>query len=295
MPGGDQTLEGGASRVKKWHLIIDVEKCENCNNCFLACKDEFCGNGWPGYSASQPLHGQRWMNILRKERGQFPTIDVAYLPSPCMHCGEAPCLRSAKNGAVTRRPDGIVLIDPERGRGQKALLKACPYGAIWWNEEKNLPQKCTLCAHLLDEGWKAPRCVQACPTGALSIVKLDDGAMQRLIEAQSLELLGGASNPTRPTVYYKNLYRFKKCFIAGTVATGRDQGQEECLQGAAVKLFKEGRLLEDGVTDAFGDFKFDRLQDNSGFYDLEISHPVKGAKQIQIELKQSVSVGTVWI
>jgi Fe-S-cluster-containing dehydrogenase component len=281
--------------MKKWHLIVDVEKCENCNNCFLACKDEFCGNDWPGYSASQPLHGHRWMNILRKERGQFPQIDVAYLPSPCMHCSEAPCMRTARNGAVTRRPDGIVLIDPEKGRGQKALLKACPYGAIWWNEEKDLPQKCTLCAHLLDEGWQTPRCVQACPTGALSIVKLDDGAMQRLIEAQGLEVLGSKDNPTRPTVYYKNLYRFKQCFITGSVAVARDEGTEACLEGAAVQLFKDGQLLEETMSDAFGDFKFDRLQAHSGQYQLALSHPDKGAKQIEIELKQSVSVGTVFI
>ena len=281
--------------MKKWHLIVDVEKCENCNNCFLACKDEFCGNDWPGYSVSQPLHGHRWMNILRKERGQFPHIDVAYLPSPCMHCSEAPCMRSARNGAVTRRPDGIVLIDPEKGRGQKELLKACPYGAIWWNEEKDLPQKCTLCAHLLDEGWQTPRCVQACPTGALSIVKLDDGAMQRLIEAQDLEVLGGKDNPTRPTVYYKNLYRFKQCFITGSVAVARDEGTEACLEGAAVQLFKDGQLLEETMSDAFGDFKFDRLQAHSGQYQLALSHPDKGAKQIEIELKQSVSVGTVFI
>ena len=204
-------------------------------------------------------------------------------------------MRSARNGAVTRRPDGIVLIDPEKGRGQKALLKACPYGAIWWNEEKQLPQKCTLCAHLLDEGWQTPRCVQACPTGALSIVKLDDGAMQSLIEAQGLETLGGHGNPTRPTVYYKNLYRFKQCFITGSVAVGGDGGPEECLEGAAVKLFKDGKLLEETVTDAFGDFKFDRLQARSGQYQLALSYPDKGTKQIEIELGQSVSVGTVFL
>ena len=62
--------------MKKWHLVIDVAKCENCNNCLMACKDEHCGNDWSGYTLSQPLHGHRWMNILRRERGEFPVIDV---------------------------------------------------------------------------------------------------------------------------------------------------------------------------------------------------------------------------
>ena len=126
--------------MNNWQLIIDVEKCEDCNNCFLACKDEHVGNDWPGYSLPQPLHGHRWMNIMRKERGQFPMIDVAYLPIPCMHCDRAPCIEAAKGGAVYKRDDGIVIIDPEKAQGQEAILKACPYNAIWWNEEKEVPQ-----------------------------------------------------------------------------------------------------------------------------------------------------------
>ena len=280
--------------MKRYHLIIDVEKCENCNNCFLACKDEFCGNDWDGYSASQPAHGHRWMNILRKERGQFPVIDVAYLPSPCMHCDQAPCIGSATNGAVTKRPDGIVLIDPHKAKGQKQIVKACPYGAIYWNAEKKLPQKCTLCAHLLDQGWKAPRCVQACPTGALSFVRLEDEQAQHLVETREVEVVGGSDNPTQPTVYYKNLYRYKKCFIAGSVTTGRD-GRAECVAGAAVRLYKDDRLLEETSTDAFGDFKFDRLPAHSGFYRVEIHYQGKVRKEIQTELQRSVSIGTVWV
>lgn len=280
--------------MKRWHLVIDLDKCENCNNCFLACKDEFCGNDWPGYSAAQPTHGHRWMNILRKERGQFPNIDVAYLPSPCMHCDNAPCLQSAGEGAVTKRPDGIVLIDPEKAVGQRQIVKACPYGAIFWNAERNLPQKCTLCAHLLDDGWKAPRCVQACPTGALTIVRADEDELRRMAAADGLEVLGGHDNPTRPTVYYKNLHRYKQCFIAGSIATEQD-GQAECVRGALVKLVKDGQVVAEKETDAFGDFKFDRLPRRSGAYRIDIQFPGVAEKQIQIELEQSASLGTIWV
>ena len=105
--------------MDKWNLIIDVEKCEDCNNCFLACKDEHVDNDWPGYAVSQPLHGQLWMNIMRKERGQYPLIDVAYLPVPCMHCDNAPCIKAARDGAVYKRDDGIVIIDPIKAMDQK--------------------------------------------------------------------------------------------------------------------------------------------------------------------------------
>ena len=122
--------------MKRWHLIIDVAECEDCNNCFLSCKDEHVDNDWPGYSLSQPRHGHRWMNILRKERGQHPLIDVAYLPMPCMHCRNAPCMSKAKEDAVYRREDGIVIIDPEKSKGQKGIVDACPYNVVWWNEKE---------------------------------------------------------------------------------------------------------------------------------------------------------------
>ena len=54
-------------------------------------------------------------------------------------------------------------------------MDACPYGAIYYNEDLNLAQKCTGCAHLLDRGWKEPRCVDVCPTQALELVEIDPG------------------------------------------------------------------------------------------------------------------------
>ena len=86
--------------MKQWYKVIDVAKCHDCNNCFMADKDEFVGNDWPGYTAAQPRHGHRWMDILRRERGQYARNDVAYLPVPCQHCENAPCVE-ASNGAIT--------------------------------------------------------------------------------------------------------------------------------------------------------------------------------------------------
>ena len=280
--------------MKKYSFVIDVAKCENCNNCFLSCKDEHCGNDWPGYSLSQPLHGQRWMNISRKERGQFPFIDVAYLPKPCMHCDDAPCITAAENGAVYKRPDGIVLIDPEKAKWQKAIAGACPYGAIWWNEEAQVPQKCTFCAHLLDKGWKAPRCVQACPTGALSILHIDDEELAALVASEHLETLASEKMPTRPRVYYKNLHRFNNCIIVGSVAT-EDDGTTECVVGATVRLLKDSNILSQQETDDFGDFKFDGLLEKSGSYELEVIFAGKTTRMETGKLQQSCSVGTLWI
>mgnify|MGYP003800683699 CR=1 FL=1 len=272
-------------------MIIDIEKCEDCNNCFLSCKDEHVDNEWPPYSAAQPLHGQRWMNIMRKERGQYPLIDVAYRPTPCMHCDNPLCVNTARDGAVYKRSDGIVIIDPVKARGQEAIVNACPYGAIWWNEEKEIPQKCTLCAHLLDQGWEMTRCVQACPTGALSLVKMHDSEMAELAGTEKLDRLLDDMG-TLPRVWYRNLHRFEKCFIAGSIAYERD-GITDCAKGALVRLLKDASMLRESVTDTFGDFKFDGLDEDSGRYTIKIWFGDYKEKDVEVDLKLSVNVGVI--
>lgn len=279
--------------MKKVHLIIDVAKCEDCNNCFLSCKDEYVGNDWLPYSVSQPLHGHRWMNIMRKERGQYPLIDVAYRPTPCMHCDDAHCIKGAKDGAVYKRDDGIVIIDPVKAKGQKAIVESCPYGAIWWNEDLDVPQKCTFCAHLLDKGWKEPRCVQACPTGALRFLRVEDSEMQRIIESEKLEFLHPEYG-TQPRVCYTNLYRFARCFIGGSIAVEVD-GVTDCVEGAKVTLLKNSNKIDEAISDNYGDFKFDNLEENSGKYSLEIVHPDHKTKTLELDLKTSLNVGTIWL
>ena len=279
--------------MEKWNLIIDVAKCEDCNNCFLSCKDEYVDNDFLPYSVAQPKHGQRWMNIMRQERGQCPMVDVAYLPVPCMHCDSAPCIRKAKEGAVYKKSNGMVIIDPEKARGQKDIVASCPYGVIWWNEEKNVAQKCTFCAHLLDEGWKEPRCVQSCPTGALRAVKAEDTQMAQMVKDEGLEVL----NPeykTAPRVYYQNLYRFLKCFIGGTVAV-EVNGVTDCAEGARVTLLKDGEKLGEAVTDNYGDFKFDNLQENSGRYRLEVVYKDRKKQTLEVDLTTSKNLGTIMV
>ena len=279
--------------MKKWHLIIDVEKCENCNNCFLSCKDEHVDNDWPGYTVSQPRHGHRWMNIRHRERGEYPMIDVAYRPTLCMHCDKAPCVAKAKNGAVYKRADGMVLIDPEKAAGHKTIVQTCPYGAIWWNAEKEVPQKCTFCAHLLDKGWQQTRCTQACPTGALRVVWAPDAEMAAMVAVETLLVLHPEYG-TQPRVYYKNLYRFDRCFIGGSVAMV-SAGVIECVAGARVALIKDSRKVTETVTDTFGDFKFDGLQENAGRFVVEISLAGFETARVEVDLKTSVRLQDVML
>ncbi|MCC6949776.1 MAG: oxidoreductase [Bradyrhizobiaceae bacterium] len=267
--------------MKKWNLIVDVAECHNCHNCFVTCKDEYVGNDFPGYSAPQPLHGHRWIDILAKERGRFPRVEAAYVPIMCNHCDNAPCV-AAGRGAVVKREDGIVLIDPRRAKGRKDLVGICPYGAIWWNEELQLPQAWTFDAHLIDSGWDKPRCVQACPTGALQSLKVSDEEMSEIVAANNLRPLV-ARHATRPRVHYKNLHLYDRLFIAGTVLA-ESAGVVDCLGEAQIELIKEAKVVSAVRSDAFGEFKIDSLLEDSGACELRILHPDFAAETVAVTL-----------
>jgi len=109
-----------------------------------------------------------------------------------------------------------------------------------------------------------------------------------------METLASEKMPTRPRVYYKNLHRFDKCIIVGSVATG-DDGATECVVGATVRLLKDGNTLSQQESDDFGDFKFDGLVEKSGSYELEVSFAEKSTRMEIGKLQKSRFVGTLWI
>ena len=277
--------------MQKWNMIIDVAECTNCNLCTLATMDEYVGNDWPGYAAPMPRHGHKWINILQKERGQVPMIDVAYVPTMCNHCDDAPCMKADKLGAIEKRADGIVIIDPVKAKGHKHLVEACPYGHIWWNEELELPQLWPFDAHLLDRGWQQTRRQQSCPTGAMRALKVDDEAMARIAREEGLEVMKPELG-TRPRVYYRNLWRYAKCFIGGTLAAEAN-GVVDCVEGASIRLMKGGTFLAETASDNYGDFKFDRLDENSGRYLIEISASGRPKKTVEAILGASVNLGEI--
>ena len=274
--------------MKKWNMIVDVVRCHDCNNCFLACKDEFVGNDFPPYSVAQPWHGQRWMNLFRAEGGQYPKVQVNYLAMPCQHCDNPPCVTA--DGAVYKRDDGIVIIDPEKAKGRKEIVESCPYGAIYWNEESKVAQKCTGCVHLLEDGWKETRCSQVCPTGGLKVLMAEDAEMQKLTAEEGLEAFRPELG-TKPRVLYKNLYRWTKSFIAGNVVFG---DTDECAEGVAARLSHAGQPVAEVVTDEYGDFRIEKL-DAGKEYELTIESAGYKSKSMPVKFDASWNMGSVFL
>ncbi len=261
-------------------FVIDVARCNGCYNCQIACKDEHVGNDWMPYARPQPDTGQFWMKLTEKVRGSVPKVKMTYLATPCMHCENAPCMASCRQEAIYRREDGMVVIDPEQCSGCMNCVDACPYGVIFYNEELNTAQKCTGCAHLLDQGWEVPRCVDACPTDALRFGE-EEQFKDLIAQADVLHPEFGCA----PRVYYLNL---PKRFIAGTLY---DPEQEEVLIGATLTLtnLESGEALT-AQTDSFGDFWFKQLP--VGSFKLQIEMDGYLPKVLEdISTQEDVNVG----
>ena len=266
--------------MARYGMRIDVNKCNGCYSCFLACKDEYTGNDYPPFSMAMPNEGSPFMKVTEKEMGSCPKVKVDYVVMPCLQCADAPCVDKAVDGEIYRRPDGIVVIDPEKAKGNREIMAYCPHRAITWNEIFDVPQKCSFCVHLLENGAKEPRCAEACPSGAILFGDLDDpnSEIAKDIAAAATEELNPAY-ALKPSVVYRNL---PKRVIMGEVML--EDSQDVCAQGVKVTLKGNG-IEKISTTDFFGDFEFKGLKADKAFQ-IIIEHD--GYKPKIMDLKTDI-------
>lgn len=108
--------------MTKYAMAVDLDRCQGCRACMEACKIE---NNTP--------QGVFWMYTFRFEEEEFPNTKVGFLPRPCQHCDNAPCVKVCPVGARFKRDDGIVLTDFDRCIGCRYCEVACPYGVNYFN------------------------------------------------------------------------------------------------------------------------------------------------------------------
>ena len=177
--------EEAASALQRWGLLIDVEKCADCDACVTACHEE---NGVIGQG--RPATDAQW--IRKASLRDRATGHVQTLPLMCQHCEHPPCVDVCPTGASFRRADGIVLVDKHTCIGCRYCVMACPFGARSFIHEpvtgqkpdvprgKGTVESCTLCVHRVDRG-ETPACVVACNRdgrGAMAFGDLNDAGSE---------------------------------------------------------------------------------------------------------------------
>jgi len=225
--------------MARWGMVIDLDKCVGCQACTIACKEE---NNIPHGSPQEQKRRTEiyWNKVIAVSNGKYPTVSIDFIPMPCMHCNNAPCVTVCPAKATYRREDGIIMQDFRRCLGCKYCIVACPYGARNFNykepeeEEYHRPdpppsrsqrgswpfphrvhgvvEKCTFCFHRIDQAIKegrkvgdevVPACVEACPTKARTFGDLDDPNSQvsQLLASRGWTRLREGMG-TEPKVFY---------------------------------------------------------------------------------------------
>lgn len=194
----------------RWGMVIDLDKCVGCQACTIACWGE---NNIPSGSRYDQERRREiyWNKVISVRRGQYPVGRIEFIPMPCMHCEEAPCVIVCPVNATYRRSDGIIVQDYRRCIGCRYCIVACPYNSRNFNYKdqpekpyhrpdpppdrasrgpwpfpvrtRGVVEKCTFCFHRIDRGIQekktiglevVPACVEACAAQARVFGDLND-------------------------------------------------------------------------------------------------------------------------
>ena len=168
---------------RRWGMVIDLTKCVACDACTVSCKAE-----------NKTPPGVNYTVVIKEEVGTYPNVRETFLPRPCMHCDNPPCVDVCPVSATWQNEEGVVVVDYDACIGCRYCMTACPYGARnfdfgeWYTEDtpKLAPyetaptfeygerrvrsdhespvgnvRKCHFCLHRVREGL-LPACINDC-------------------------------------------------------------------------------------------------------------------------------------
>ena len=199
--------------AKQLGFYFDASACTGCKAYQVACQDK---NNLPADIL--------WRRVFTYGGGSWIPAGGTLLPNnvfsysvstACMHCQNPACVAVCPTGAITKRADGVVLIDASKCIGCRYCEWACPYGAPAFNSQTGTMTKCTFCQDLLAQG-QPPACVASCPMRALDFGELSELQAKYGTVANAIEPLPTA-NITNPSVA---ITPHKNSQVSGT-GTGR--------------------------------------------------------------------------
>lgn len=195
--------------MPRWGMVIDLDKCTGCQACSMACRME---NNVPfaGPEEAELSRAKWWHRVLRLVEGEYPHVKYTYVPRPCQHCNNPPCVDVCPVAATFQDEEGLVLVNYDRCIGCRFCAQACPYTVRHFNwygpdfpEEmqaalnpdvpvrpRGVIEKCTFCIHRLEKAKRKaeeegrelrdaelvllPACNEVCPASARYFGDFDD-------------------------------------------------------------------------------------------------------------------------
>lgn len=173
--------------MKRWGMVIDINRCVGCQTCTIACKH-----------ANDTPPGVQWRQVLDVEQGKFPDVQRLFLVTGCQHCAEPPCVPVCPTGATKQRIDGLVTMEYDTCIGCGYCVVACPYqartiveDAEWYYDTPTIQEKhvhhadrvgvaskCSFCVERIDEAYErdlspgvdldvTPACATSCIAQAI--------------------------------------------------------------------------------------------------------------------------------
>lgn len=236
----------------KWGMVIDLNSCNGCGTCMIACQSE---NNIPTVGKEYVLQGREmhWIRVDRYYKGEPASPSTVHQPVVCMHCDNAPCETVCPVLATVHSDEGTNDMVYNRCVGTRYCSNNCPYKVRrfnWFDYTKKLGEKplnlvlnpdvtirnrgvmekCTFCIQKIQAGKARAKkqnqklkdgdvqtaCQQSCPAKAITFGDLNDSQSQvhKVFNAKnSYALLDDLLN-TKPAVKYRTKIRNTKKLLS---------------------------------------------------------------------------------